>query len=99
VRAADVPPMGIFPRLGIGAATSVHLEPGDVFAVLSDGFFEAVGEDGEVLGRERVKRVLLAARTASAHEILAALVREVDAFTGGRPAADDRTGLVLKRVR
>lgn len=99
VRFADVPPMGIFPRLAIDAAVPIELEHGDVFAVLSDGFFEAARPDGEELGRERVKGILLEHPDASASEILAALVHAVEVFTGGRPAADDRTALVVKRVR
>jgi hypothetical protein len=38
------------------------------------------------------------ARDGSAHEVLAALKRAVDAFTGGAPLEDDRTALVVRRV-
>lgn len=99
VRSADVPPMGLFPRLAMTTTVPIVLEPGDVFAVLSDGFFEAARPDGQELGRDRVKRLLLAHREGTASDIVAALVREVESFTGGSAAADDRTALVLKRVR
>lgn len=95
---ADAPPLGIDDVLEIEAPAAIRLEPGDVVAVLSDGIFEARNAWHEQFGAARAAEVLRANRRESAPKILAALRAAVDEFTGGTPAADDRTALVVKRT-
>lgn len=90
-------PMGIMPDLGVTQGTRIALAPGDIFMASSDGFFEAMTAQREKFETHRIIDVMRRSRDASAAEIVAALRRAVDAFTGGLPADDDRTVIVLKR--
>lgn len=98
VLAADAPPLGVDDDLALEAPRVIRLDTGDVVAVLSDGIFEARNAAREELGAERVAETLRATHAQSAAKILDALRAAVEEFTAGRPAADDRTALVVKRT-
>jgi serine phosphatase RsbU (regulator of sigma subunit)/Ca2+/Na+ antiporter len=70
------------------------LEPGDFVVWLSDGLIEATDAGGEAFGYEAVNRAL-AGEAASALEVRARLLAAVEAHTGGLPAGDDRTLVVM----
>ena len=84
--------------LPVDLKPAIEMSPGDVFAVLSDGFFEANDESGGELGGEALERTLVESASGSAADILAALRREVERFVGDAPPNDDRTALIIKRV-
>ena len=44
--------------LGVGEPTRISLEPGDVFAAISDGIFEAMDPSGEQFGEARAVAIL-----------------------------------------
>jgi phosphoserine phosphatase len=99
VQGADQPPLGVVPvPYDAGDSRRFALGPGDLLLALTDGFFEAPAPDGDRFGDARVMETVRGARDGSAHEVLAALKRAVDAFTGGAPLEDDRTALVVRRV-
>jgi len=98
VRGADTMPLGIVPDLRLTVPAPVELARGDVFAVMSDGIFEAADGSGAAFGVARVQDLIRAHRKESPDEILSALRRTVEAFTGGAAPDDDRTGIVLKRM-
>ncbi|MGB5173367.1 MAG: SpoIIE family protein phosphatase, partial [Thermoanaerobaculia bacterium] len=75
----------------------VHLAPGDLFAVLSDGFFEAKNPAGEELGTEAVVDVIRHHRQDSAAEILQQIRLTTEHFSDGIPQDDDQTVVILKR--
>ena len=97
VYGADMPPLGAFEDVRITLPEPIAMMPGDIFAVLSDGLIEAVDPAGNMFGKERIMEVLRAHRTAAAADILAALRREIDAFTGSAPPDDDCTAIIIKR--
>ena len=97
VYGANMPPLGAFEDVTITLPEPIAMTPGDIFAALSDGLFEAVDPAGNMFGKERIMEVLRACRTAAAEEILAALRREIDAFTGSAPPNDDCTAIIIKR--
>lgn len=96
--AGDAPPLGIIDLQATAARPRVQLQPGDLFAVLSDGIYEAANADGEQFGIERARAVLSRHRDAAAADILAALRTAQDAFSAGKPPEDDRTILIIKRL-
>ncbi|HVS13795.1 MAG TPA: SpoIIE family protein phosphatase [Thermoanaerobaculia bacterium] len=98
VLAADVAPLGLRADLPIAAPEPIGMAPGDLYVVLSDGFFEAKDASGETLGVERLAAVLERERTGTAVQILAALRAALEAFDAGSPADDDRTALVVRRT-
>ena len=94
---ADAPPFGIMPiKIDIGEPFA--LEPGDLYVVLSDGIYEAQDPDDEKFGTERVVEVVRAHRHHPPKQILMELRRAVEAFSKGRPADDDRTAVIIKRL-
>ncbi len=97
VRGADTLPFGILADLAIVMPEPVKLERGDLFAVISDGIFEAADPDGDQFGKDRVQAIIRTHRSESPTAIVTKLREAVDAFTTGAPPDDDRTAIVLKR--
>jgi sigma-B regulation protein RsbU (phosphoserine phosphatase) len=87
-------PLGIVP--GERYAEAVHqLVPGDQLVLYTDGITEAYNGAGEQFGLSRLDRVLENC-SVGAGDLLRAVLEELEAFTAGRPAHDDRTLLVAK---
>ena len=87
------------PLGGLGAThghRSFDLEDGDLVVWLSDGLIEAVDGGGEPFGYERVVEALSGAPAGSAEELRDRLLERIAAHTGGRPADDDRTLVVMR---
>ncbi len=95
---ADAPPMGLLPALPVLPSPAIAMQPGDVYAVLSDGFFEAVDSAGMEFGKDRVGEIIHQHRRAGATEILAAIRAALREFTGDAPLDDDRTAVIVKRT-
>lgn len=94
---ADVVPFGFFPDLEIKLADPLPMKHGDIFAVISDGIFEA-RRGSDQFGVERTKDVIVKHHQESAADILSALRAAVAAFTDDAPADDDRTAILIKRT-
>ncbi len=95
---ADTMPLGISMDLDIKIGDPIPMNPGDILAVISDGFFEAVGRDGVKFGIDRVLDLLSAHHLESARQIHVALCSALAEFTGDAPADDDRTAIIVKRL-
>ena len=87
-------PLGIRPSLDARGDATI-LEPGDLLVLYSDGLVEAVREDGEDFGFDRLRDLLSPAATPQAvHDrILAAF----DRFVAGEDLRDDLTLVVIRR--
>ncbi len=96
--AADAPPLGVLPEINADVCKLMAMREGDIFAVLSDGIYEAVDRQGNQFGVDRVIEVVKAHRQKSADHILKAVWHAVANFTDGRPPTDDRTGIIIKRA-
>lgn len=98
----DSPPLGIVPDLPITPKDPIAMGPGDIFAVFSDGIFEApvpgAGSTAERFGEERVSEILCRHHDRSPSEILGIVRAAVAEFTKGAPAHDDRSAVILKRL-
>ncbi len=75
---------------------SVDLNPGDVLVLYSDGLIEATDANGQEFGEARLWDVLWNNRGQGASEVRAAILDALRRFTGGQPADDDMTLLVLE---
>jgi serine phosphatase RsbU (regulator of sigma subunit) len=95
---ADAPPLGILADLEVSLGRPIHMQPGDIVAVISDGVLEAMDPEGRQFGLDRAVAALLSSRTASAGQALAGLRHALAEFTAGRAAGDDRTAILIKRV-
>ncbi|MCP3903037.1 MAG: SpoIIE family protein phosphatase [Planctomycetes bacterium] len=97
MRSSDALPAGILPQLDLPAPNRFEMAAGDLFAILSDGIYEAFNTAGEQFGNERVEAVIRASHDGSADDIANAIRDAVDAFAGAQPADDDRTVLIIKK--
>lgn len=90
-------PLGVLSRPAIGQETCV-LAPGDVVLLYTDGVTDALNENGDEFGQDRLESVLFAHRDQSAQAILDAIVQAVHAHVGAAPIFDDITIVLLKRL-
>ncbi|MHC4757861.1 MAG: SpoIIE family protein phosphatase [Planctomycetota bacterium] len=95
---ADTYPFGISDTIDTGTPEPFALEKGDIFAIISDGIFEAKDSKGEQFDEQRVMSVIRENKDASAREILTALRTTVEEYTNHAPADDDRTIILIKRT-
>ena len=75
-----------------------EIQPGDILIIFTDGISEAWGEDEEEFGEDRLADLLRDNATLSATEIEQLIQDEVERYTKGSRATDDRTVIVVKRA-
>jgi serine phosphatase RsbU (regulator of sigma subunit) len=75
---------------------TVILQPGDAIFVCSDGVTEAMNVAEEFYGDDRLEAGLRAAFNAAPDDMVHAMKKQVDAFAGDAPKADDVTMLALR---
>jgi sigma-B regulation protein RsbU (phosphoserine phosphatase) len=92
---ADGPVVGLLPFAPY-TEQSLTLEPGDLLILYTDGISEAMTQQDEEWGEERMIEAALNVREKPAEEILQAVFAAADQFTAGAPQHDDMTLLVLK---
>ena len=78
--------------------TTISLAPGDVFLLLTDGFFEWTNRGGEPFGVERIREFLATHHDLPAQGLVDSLRQAVVDFSGGTPQAYDLTAIVIKRM-
>lgn len=95
-------PLAIIPELSFGPGQSIQLAPGDVLALVTDGFVEWTRPqaDGhrEQFGMTRLRDSLRKNANLSAADMIQAIAAEVSAFAGSEPQQDDLTMVILKCV-
>ena len=75
---------------------SIHIKPGDLFIMYTDGFTEARNPRNQLYGERRLMKFLKKHVTESPESVLEALAGEVGDFTGGAEQFDDMTMVVFK---
>ena len=90
-------PIGLFAGLPY-EEESVHIEPGDLLALFSDGIPEAQNTADEEFGEDRLLSYLRATRDEPAAQIVSGAFGEIDIFAGSAPQFDDITLVVIKRI-
>jgi serine phosphatase RsbU (regulator of sigma subunit) len=76
----------------------IKLRAGDVIVFYTDGVSEAMNEDYDEFGLERLCMLAQNSRRGSASDIVQAITRAVDDHAGGTPQFDDITLVVFKCV-
>ena len=97
ILSADGIPMGIIEEIGSMPVQRILFAPGDVFGLLTDGFYEWARSDGEMFGVERVVGVIADNRGGSAEEILQAIKNAAETFADIRQS-DDLTAIIIKKL-
>jgi sigma-B regulation protein RsbU (phosphoserine phosphatase) len=77
-------------------AETVHLVPGDVLLLYTDGITEARDPLGEMFGQERLGELVRRNAHGSAQELVWNVRHGLRAFTQGQPLADDTTIIACK---
>ena len=88
------------PPLGLGDGGQEKMENFErgkaILCLFTDGLADARGPSGERFGEQRVLSHVVNLRSRPARHILEAAFTDIAAFTGGAPANDDRTLVLLK---
>jgi sigma-B regulation protein RsbU (phosphoserine phosphatase) len=92
---ASGPVVGLLPGVGY-TMDACEMQPGDLFIGYTDGVSEAQNEREEEWEEERFLTAARAAASRSARQIVEAIFREADAFTGNARQYDDMTLLTVK---
>jgi sigma-B regulation protein RsbU (phosphoserine phosphatase) len=72
------------------------LANGQIIAVGTDGIWEAINREGEMFGKERLRKVIRSNAGADAGDILNAVYDELNQFTLGQKSEDDITLVIIK---
>ncbi len=96
---ASAIPMGILADVPMEGPVCCEMHPGDLFAVISDGFFEYQNRTGEQFGAERVGAWV---RTVHPNHVdqrsVESLRQKVQGFAAGAPQEDDMTLILIRRT-
>ncbi|HEY7192981.1 MAG TPA: SpoIIE family protein phosphatase [Gemmatimonadales bacterium] len=88
------------PPLGLGDGGQERVVPfqrgNGILCLFTDGLADARGPSGERFGEQRVLSHIVNLRARPARHMLEAVFTDIAAFTGGGPANDDRTLVLIK---
>ena len=97
VLAADGIPVGILSDYERFPQQRIALAAGDLFVLLTDGFYEWADGEGRQFGIERVIEICRRERAGTASAVLEAIRAAVTSF-GETKQADDLTAILIKRT-
>jgi hypothetical protein len=89
-------PLGMLPGSQYEEA-SLHLEPGEILLVYSDGVTEAENNDGEEFGIERLEALAPRLRKADPETAGHLILAEIDRFLDGLRPGDDLSMVIVRR--
>ena len=77
---------------------SYQVEKDDYLVFLTDGLYEVENQAGELLGLDNLVHQIQSTRSRNPADFCARLLEYVHKYSGGQPAADDRTLLAIERA-
>jgi serine phosphatase RsbU (regulator of sigma subunit) len=89
-------PLGMLEGIPYSSGTEVHMAPGDMLVMITDGFYEWANPDGEEFGLTRLKEVIRDSRNDRSEAVIARLRSVVTTFARGTKQQDDLTAVILK---
>ncbi|MEO8505230.1 MAG: SpoIIE family protein phosphatase [Acidobacteriota bacterium] len=90
-------PLGLLAG-GAYRCESLHMGPGDLLCLYSDGITEAASPSEEEFGLDRLCALLTQYRGAHLQELVQLIDVEVREFSAGQPQGDDQTLVLLRRA-
>jgi sigma-B regulation protein RsbU (phosphoserine phosphatase) len=91
-------PLGVEEDARSSGVQFMHVAPGDLIILLTDGFYEYHNEKGELFGQHRVAEIILRHHHQPAREMLAELLAATREFAAGAPQLDDMTAVIIRRL-
>ena len=91
-------PMGAMILPAMKPANVAHLEPGDVFALISDGVYEYMDAQERQFGEEGVAQLLRRYHDRPMPYLLGRLMEALREFGQGAPQLDDVTVVLIRRL-
>ena len=91
-------PVGIMEIDDNQKSANLHLEPGDILALISDGVYEYANEHGLEFGEDRVAVIFKTHHHLSMATLSSNLIKAVMEFGGDAPQADDITLVLIRRL-
>jgi serine phosphatase RsbU (regulator of sigma subunit)/putative methionine-R-sulfoxide reductase with GAF domain len=88
--------LGVLPNIEV-ESQSVQLHPHDTVLFYTDGVTEAMNEDYDEFGMERLRLTAVYHKKQSATAIMQAITDAIRSHAGGTPQFDDITLIVMKR--
>ena len=77
----------------------LHLHPGDILVVYSDGLTEARNQQNEMFGEERLLQIIQREAPTGSHALQLKILQAIEEFTQGMPQSDDITFLVVEKYK
>ena len=77
----------------------LHLHPGDILVVYSDGLTEARNQREEMFGEERLLQIIQQEAPAGSNALQQKFLNAIEEFTFGMPQTDDITFLVVEKYQ
>ncbi len=90
-------PLGIMPNVAWPAPDVLSMQSGDMFVVVTDGFFEWQNAGREQFGTRRLCDIIRRYRERPCHEMIAAMHQAVLEWAGPSLQDDDLTALVIRK--
>jgi phosphoserine phosphatase len=91
-------PLGAMPLQTIASAQRLKMQPGDILALISDGVYEFMANDGSQFGEDRVAAVIRQHQRLSMEALGQRLVDSAFEFGGDAPQKDDITLVLVRRM-
>jgi sigma-B regulation protein RsbU (phosphoserine phosphatase) len=77
----------------------IQMKAGDILILYTDGYPEAMNEKNEEFGEEKLQNFLNEKSQMNSREIIEALEKQITAWEGNQTALDDRTIIIVKRLK
>ena len=90
-------PLGYMDQDQLNEPLAVHLEPGDIFGLISDGIYEYENEAGEQFGQIGITRVIDDFQAGGMDELVRRIMGTTYDHGGNVPQADDITIVLIRR--
>ncbi len=76
-----------------------EMRPGDMLVVFSDGITETMNKNEELFGEHNLKSTIMNNRDLTADKLIRKIISETENFSGGEAQSDDKTLLIVRRIK
>jgi serine phosphatase RsbU (regulator of sigma subunit) len=90
-------PLGMIAAVEYSEANEAQLAPGDMLALVTDGFYEWANPEGEEFGMKRLEAVIRESRDDASEAVIERLRASVMNFCRGTKQQDDLTAVIIRR--